>query len=389
MDNKEETRLAHNDIARTYYELYKDDTSDLMYFDEFLNGCGGKILDLGCGMGHYSKYMHNKGFNVTGIDISEGMLNIAKETNNNIEFIEGDVCDLSILGNRKFDGIVLAYVLQHLSKEEVNSLFKQISNHLEPGAKILLFLREGNSIVEEVEPINPKFKYVINEYNKEEIEALLVNNGWEVTKVERKEFIDDPNSLAPNTLVVMAKVKIKEKVDDFNQMIEEYFKIHCNDGVFRFIHVEVPITYVDLHHQYIDGNDGWKTKEKVERIKKKETIYVPAVIDKDYYDANFDGKIYEYDLSPYHINETIDVGDTDHFRYDELFRRIYEVVPGECHIIEEDEMKKIANLNGYEDFEWHIYDKARNLPPIVYGGPEWQYDVYGIKGNVNEDQKIV
>ena len=205
MNNKEQTKQAHDAIANKYYELYKDDKSDLMYFDEFLSQCKNKILDLGCGMGHYSTYMYNKGFNVTGIDFSKEMLKIAKKNNNHIEFIEADICDLSKLENNKYDGIVMAYVLQHLSKEEVKRLFDEINNHLQPESKLLLFLREGNSVLEELEPINPKFKYVINEYTMEEIGPLLNTKGWEIMKAERKKYIEDPNSLSPNTLVILAK----------------------------------------------------------------------------------------------------------------------------------------------------------------------------------------
>lgn len=207
MDNKEQTKIAHNAIAKKYYELYKDDQTDLIYFDEFLNNCYSKILDLGCGMGHYSNYIYNKGFKVTGIDFSEEMIKIAKSNNSNIPFYVHDICDLKIIENKKYDGVVLAYVLQHLSKKEVSDLFQNIKKHLEPNAKLLIFLREGNSILEESEPINPKYKYIINEYNEEEIKLILTQNNWEILKIEKKKYIEDPNSLSPNTLVVIAQYK--------------------------------------------------------------------------------------------------------------------------------------------------------------------------------------
>ena len=204
MDNKKITKDAHNAIAEKYYELYKDDTTDLKYFDMFLSQCKGKILDLGCGMGHYSNYMYNKEFNVVGIDMSENMINIAKRNNSNINFIVSDICDLSVLDNQKFGGIVLAYVLQHLSKEEVKNLFKSINGLVDNNSNLLMFLREGSGIIEEIEPIDTKYKYIINEYSKEEITELLIKNGWCVSFVETKEYIEDPNSLAPTTLVVLA-----------------------------------------------------------------------------------------------------------------------------------------------------------------------------------------
>ena len=199
MDNKKITKRAHNAIAKQYYEAYKDDKSDLEYFDRFLSLCQSKILDLGCGMGHYSNYMCNKDFKVTGIDFSSSMINIAKKLNPNIEFIEHDICDLNVIKNRRFDGIVLAYVLQHLSKNEVLNL------HVNENTKLLMFLRQGNKVVAEVEPMNTKYTYVINEYSKKEITNILHLNGWQVLEMEDKDPVDDPNSLAPNTLVVIAE----------------------------------------------------------------------------------------------------------------------------------------------------------------------------------------
>lgn len=207
MDNKQQTKDAHNAIAQKYYELYKDDKTDLIYFDNFLEMCKNKILDLGCGMGHYSNYMYNKGFEVTGIDFSEEMIKIAQNNNSDINFLVSDICDLNVLQSQKYNGIVIAYVLQHLSKNEVNELFNNLKNYLEKDAMLLLFLREGESVLEEEEPIDTRFKYIINEYTEDEIKLLLNNNGWETIKIEKKKYIEDPNSLAPNTLVVLAKYK--------------------------------------------------------------------------------------------------------------------------------------------------------------------------------------
>ena len=70
---------------------------------------------------------------------------------------------------------------------------------------MLLFLRQGGSVHKEKEPMNDKFEYIINEYSKEEISLVLKLNSWSVVKLYDKDPIDDPNSLAPNTLVVIAE----------------------------------------------------------------------------------------------------------------------------------------------------------------------------------------
>lgn len=72
---------------------------------------------------------------------------------------------------------------------------------------MILFVREGENVLEEVEPNDPKFKYIINEYTTTEISTLLLKNGWEIELMEVKDEIDDPYSLAKKILVVIANRK--------------------------------------------------------------------------------------------------------------------------------------------------------------------------------------
>ena len=42
---------------------------------------GKRLLEVGCGTGHWSKFFSTKGYEITGIDISERMVTIAKNKN--------------------------------------------------------------------------------------------------------------------------------------------------------------------------------------------------------------------------------------------------------------------------------------------------------------------
>lgn len=56
---------------------------------------GGRLLEIGCGTGHWSEYFSNKGFDVTGVDISEQMIAIAKQRKASHAIF--DVCDAATL----------------------------------------------------------------------------------------------------------------------------------------------------------------------------------------------------------------------------------------------------------------------------------------------------
>lgn len=205
MDNKKITKNAYNAIAKKYYDVYKDDTSDFLYIDKLLKFCNNKILDLGCGMGHYSKYINKKGFEVVGVEFSKSMLEIAKENTKNIKYVESDICDLPQDLDKDFDGVLIAYVIQHLSYEETKECLLKLHKFIVPNAHILLLFREGDSILNEKEPFDNSFTYIIKEYTSEEITKLLNECGYEVLEINKKAFVQDDNSLCPDTLVVFAK----------------------------------------------------------------------------------------------------------------------------------------------------------------------------------------
>src|SRR5262249_29494041 len=79
-------------------------------------GDGKRILDVGCGPGWTSLFLARAGYDVTGVDISERMIDIARERsvhdNTPAEFHVGDMEDLD-LGRYDFDGALFFDCLHH------------------------------------------------------------------------------------------------------------------------------------------------------------------------------------------------------------------------------------------------------------------------------------
>lgn len=103
------------------------------------------IVDAGCGTGHQAAGMASLGYRVTGVDISDEMLAVArtaaKRTNNAFELVCAPYEAMpAALGGRKFDGLYcLANSLAAAgSREAVRAALAAFSACLRPGGKLFV-----------------------------------------------------------------------------------------------------------------------------------------------------------------------------------------------------------------------------------------------------------
>jgi len=124
----EPTKHAFENMAQLYYVWYGKclpKNKDV------------KILDVGCGMGHFLYYLKKMGYtNFLGIDISPQAVDFVKKyiTKN---VILADAFEF-LKGAKDFDVIVLNDIIEHIPKERVLELLKLCFNALKPGRKIFV-----------------------------------------------------------------------------------------------------------------------------------------------------------------------------------------------------------------------------------------------------------
>ena len=115
--------------------------------EEFLLPTGSSIIDVGCGTGRHSIELAKRGFNVTGIDISEGMLSeavkTAKAENVEVNFIKADATGFKT--DDKYDAAVClcegAFALIGVDEdpfEHDSKILKNINAILKDGAKFII-----------------------------------------------------------------------------------------------------------------------------------------------------------------------------------------------------------------------------------------------------------
>jgi ubiquinone/menaquinone biosynthesis C-methylase UbiE len=126
---RENVYKVYNKIAKWFsenrYALLNEDT----YLEDMLGRLppDATILDLGCGTGKpILQYLIEKKLQVTGVDASSQMLNIAKENFPSAEFILQDMRLLHL--NRKFDAIIAWHSFFHLQASDQPVCFSDLKN---------------------------------------------------------------------------------------------------------------------------------------------------------------------------------------------------------------------------------------------------------------------
>ena len=95
------------------------------------------VLDAGCGSGRrVARVLVDNGFQVTGIDISQKMIDLAKHLVPEATFEVGDMTALEFEVD-SFDGIVSTYAVFHVPRTKHFSLFQDFHRLLKKGGALL------------------------------------------------------------------------------------------------------------------------------------------------------------------------------------------------------------------------------------------------------------
>ncbi len=196
-----------------YHQLYKNrDEKEASNFIEKLikqlnPAENSKILDLACGKGRHSLQLAEKGFGVTGIDLSEASINEAlKSEQPNLHFYTHDM-RLPFWINY-FDYVFnffTSFGYFKTQREHLNAI-QSIAQSLVPGGKFVIdFL---NCAYAEDQIIHN---------NVEQIEDVhyTITRWYDNNKFYKKIIIEDPN--VPQTLAFVEMVQ-KFTLADFRQM---------------------------------------------------------------------------------------------------------------------------------------------------------------------------
>ncbi len=136
---KEQLQNIYDGFADTYEEnrgLF-DMTEVFASFYNGLDSDGGCLLDLGCGAGEpLARFFLDRGWQVTGVDFSSRMLELAGHYVPEMGQVAGDMREVQF-DPVSFDAVAAVYSLFHVPTTDHRRLLANVLNWLKPGGRLL------------------------------------------------------------------------------------------------------------------------------------------------------------------------------------------------------------------------------------------------------------
>ncbi len=139
----EETGAAYDQITHLWQSDKFDRTNGI---EQHLRALAfldtpGAALDVGCGCtGRFEELLLERGFMPEGIDISSGMIELARKRMPELRFYHADICNWQPPSQYRF--ITAWDSLWHLPLDQQTPVFTKLFKHLEPGG-VFIFSAGG------------------------------------------------------------------------------------------------------------------------------------------------------------------------------------------------------------------------------------------------------
>lgn len=170
---------SYNKIAdRWAAERHQSFVSQLVIDFAAMVKPGGHILDIGCGTGFLAEYLIQKGFRLTGIDITENLLQMALNRQlPTANFILVDFFEYNPVEH--YDGVLAFDSFFHFPKERQHEIYARVSQWMNAGAPILF--THGNKDGEIRDTMYDEIFYY-SCLDTAEVHRLMQEAGLEIVK---------------------------------------------------------------------------------------------------------------------------------------------------------------------------------------------------------------
>ena len=195
--------MTFDRFARFYDDDYRDYVDDLPLIADCAHESGGDVLELGCGTGRALLTLGMTGFDVTGIDISKGLLAVAQnkikhglKLDGTVVLVQDDMTSFDLPQKDFAFAFCVSNTLMHCTTQAAQlAVLRNAHSHLRTGGLLLIDL------------FNP------------DVGHLLEINGVQ----ELADYWDDPTTGAQVYKWSVRTLDVAEQIQDTLFIYEEIF----------------------------------------------------------------------------------------------------------------------------------------------------------------------
>lgn len=155
---------------------------------------GSEILDLGCGTGRYLFELVNRGYSLTGVDISaKALCDLRAKLQNGqpARLVQGESRNLSGIHNECMDLVLSAGAIHHNCWEGIEASFAEVARVLKPGKRFLFadrFIEDTAAVRNKVSDFGyaardiegGKEEIIQHYFTTDELVQLAEDHGFEI-----------------------------------------------------------------------------------------------------------------------------------------------------------------------------------------------------------------
>ncbi|NQT98110.1 MAG: methyltransferase domain-containing protein [Candidatus Marinimicrobia bacterium] len=182
----------YDTVAKKYAETFSGEHEKKPKDQEILHrfsikiGDRRPIWDFGCGPGQTTEYLKNLGIEISGLDLSEKILEQARTIHPGIHFQKGNILEFEF-DNDSIAGAVAFYAIVHFTEEQVKIACREVYRVLKPGGIFLFTYHIGKETIHVEEFLGKKIDIDFMFFTTDFIFSCLNDSGFEKIEIIERE----------------------------------------------------------------------------------------------------------------------------------------------------------------------------------------------------------
>jgi SAM-dependent methyltransferase len=179
---------TYDAVAEVYAERFSDELARKPLDRELLADLAaelagrGTVADLGCGPGHVAAHLAALGVETLGIDLSPGMIEVARRRYPGLRFEVGDLLSLA-LPDAGLAGAIAFYSLIHVPRASLGRATAEMHRVLAPGGPLLVAFHAGDGEIHADEFLGEPVSVDATLFQPDEMGRALSAAGFSIDRV--------------------------------------------------------------------------------------------------------------------------------------------------------------------------------------------------------------